>query len=230
MERKDRFKTVQTALSCTLVALILQALPAGFPLGVQEAQAKTKDQYPPSKWGAPPASPLVGLRPGLAATEAEEWTDGKPLLGGGRGPASAAVADKLVTTRTVDRTSSASDDAMIQRRGVQEISLIAGDLGFFPKTLFVSRDVPVRMFVTGASKQASCIMMDSFQVRKQIRSQRVEEITFIPSVPGRFRFYCPVTGTEGVLIVKELVTADRTPANESIESAAPETPAAPETE
>src|SRR5688500_16920253 len=84
MERKDRFKM---ALSCSLVALIL-ALPAGLPLGTQEAEAGTQDQYPPSRWGAPPASPLDGMRPGLAASEAGEWTEGKPLLGGGRGPAS----------------------------------------------------------------------------------------------------------------------------------------------
>ena len=34
------------------------------------------------------------------------------------------------------------------------------------------------MFVTGSSKNTLCIMMDSFQVRKQVRSQKIEEITF----------------------------------------------------
>jgi hypothetical protein len=89
------------------------------------------------------------------------------------------------------------------RTGVQEVALIAGDLGFFPKTIFVTRDIPVRMFVTGASKKPLCIMMDSFQVRKQIRSQRVEEISFTPSTSGQYRFYCPVNGMEGTLLVKE---------------------------
>jgi plastocyanin domain-containing protein len=70
----------------------------------------------------------------------------------------------------------------------------------------VSRDVPVRLFVTGASKNTLCIMMDSFQVRKQIRSQKIEEITFTPATPGKFRFYCPVNGMEGTLIVKEFTT------------------------
>jgi plastocyanin len=94
----------------------------------------------------------------------------------------------------------------ISRRGVQEVALIASDLGFFPRTVFVSRDVPVRLFVTGASKNTLCIMMDSFQVRKQIRSQKIEEITFTPATPGKFRFYCPVNGMEGTLIVKEFTT------------------------
>lgn len=92
------------------------------------------------------------------------------------------------------------------RKGVQEVALIAGDLGFFPKTVFVSRDVPVRMFVTGASKNTLCIMMDSFQVRRQVRSNKIEEITFTPNLPGKYRFYCPVNGMEGTMIVKEFAT------------------------
>jgi plastocyanin len=91
----------------------------------------------------------------------------------------------------------------MSRKGVQEVAIIASDLGYFPKTVFVSRDVPVRMFVTGSSKNTLCIMMDSFQVRKQIRSQKIEEITFTPSAPGKYRFYCPVNGMEGSLVVKE---------------------------
>jgi plastocyanin domain-containing protein len=49
-------------------------------------------------------------------------------------------------------------------------------------------------------------MMDSFQIRKQIQSQRIEEISFTPTMSGQFRFYCPVNGMEGTLFVKELST------------------------
>jgi hypothetical protein len=91
----------------------------------------------------------------------------------------------------------------IVRGGVQEVAVIASDLGYFPRTLFVTRDLPVRLYVTGSSKNTLCIMMDSFQVRKQVRSQKIEEITFTPNVPGKYRFYCPVNGMEGTLIVKE---------------------------
>lgn len=98
-------------------------------------------------------------------------------------------------------------DPIARRKGIQEVSIIAGDLGFFPKTIFVSRDVPVRLFVTGASKGSLCIMMDTFNVRKQIRSNKIEEITFVPNQPGTYRFYCPVNGSEGTMVVKELTTA-----------------------
>ncbi len=98
-------------------------------------------------------------------------------------------------------------DPIARRKGIQEVSIIAGDLGFFPKTIFVSRDVPVRLFVTGASKGSLCIMMDSFNVRKQVRANKIEEILFVPNQPGTFRYYCPVNGSEGTMVVKELTTA-----------------------
>jgi hypothetical protein len=97
--------------------------------------------------------------------------------------------------------------SVVARKGVQEVAVIASDLGFFPKTVFVSRDVPVRMFVTGSSKSTLCLMMDSFQVRKQVRSQKIEEITFTPAIPGKYRFYCPVNGAEGMMIVKEFASS-----------------------
>jgi len=90
------------------------------------------------------------------------------------------------------------------QKGVQEVALIAGDLGFFPKTVFVTEKIPVRIFVTGASEQNLCIMMDTFQVRKQVDSKKVSEITFTPDQPGQFRFYCPINGMEGTLVVKEM--------------------------
>ncbi|MBI4925342.1 MAG: cupredoxin domain-containing protein [Bdellovibrio sp.] len=97
----------------------------------------------------------------------------------------------------------------MRRKGVQEVALIASDLGYFPKTVFISRDVPTRLYVTSASKNALCIMMDAFQVKKQIKSYSIEEITFMPNMPGKYRFYCPINGMEGSLIVKELVTNEQ---------------------
>ena len=96
------------------------------------------------------------------------------------------------------------------RTGIQEVAVIAGDFGFFPQTIFVTRDIPVRMFVTAASKKSLCIMMDldGFQVRRQVRSQKIEELSFTPTRIGQFRFYCPVNGTEGILLVKEGRTSD----------------------
>jgi plastocyanin len=111
-----------------------------------------------------------------------------------------AAHDLVTKDGATERT-----QAAIQK-GVQEIAVIASDHGYFPKTLFVSRDIPVRIFVTGASKNTLCFMMDSFQVRRQIRAQKIEEITFTPSVPGKYRFHCPVNGMEGTVVVRELTS------------------------
>ncbi len=103
-----------------------------------------------------------------------------------------------LTTAELNPTPSAGS-----RNGVQEVALIVGDLGFFPKTVLVTKNIPVKLFVTGASKKTLCLMIDPFQVRKQIRSQKIEEINFIPTVSGKIRIYCPVDGMEGALFVKE---------------------------
>jgi len=91
------------------------------------------------------------------------------------------------------------------RTGIQEVAIIAGDLGFFPKAVFVTRNIPVRMYVTGAAKRNLCFMMDLdiLKVRKQIRAQKIEELTFTPTQAGQFRYYCPINGMEGNLLVKE---------------------------
>jgi hypothetical protein len=117
------------------------------------------------------------------------------------------AADKL-TVRSSGRTDELRVKSMVRRHGVQEVALIAGDLGFFPRTVFVTQDIPVRLFVTGASKNSLCIMMDAFSVRKQVRSQQIEEIAFTPDQPGRFRFYCPVNGAEGFVVVREFARGE----------------------
>jgi plastocyanin domain-containing protein len=93
------------------------------------------------------------------------------------------------------------------KNGVQEIAIIAGDLGFFPKKIFVNRDMPVRLFVTGASRKNLCVLIDAFQVRRQVKSQKVEEVSFTPGTPGTFRMHCPINGIEGTLVVRELPAA-----------------------
>ena len=112
------------------------------------------------------------------------------------------------TTRAPASKKQSEPLGRLRRNGVQEVAVIAGDLGFFPRTVFVTRDVPVRMFVTGASKNSLCILMDSFQVRKQVRSQKIEEVAFTPKQPGSFRFYCPINGAEGFVVVRDFERAD----------------------
>ena len=150
----------------------VQAVLTVSSTAIQESLPSAGENFPESRFGAPPQSPDLG----------------------GHIPAA-------------PRRSIASVDMNPQpvnmREGEQEVALIASDLGFFPKTLFVTQGIPVRLYVTGASQKTLCLMLDAFQIKKQVRSRRIEELSFVPPTPGQFRFYCPVNGMEGTLLVKE---------------------------
>jgi plastocyanin len=231
MEMRGKTRVRKLGGQCGL-ALLVGAVVIG--VGAATASASGPAQAV-SRFGSPPAKPNLGGRSvhasdeagtlgGSAIYSAQEAEFGEVTPAGGRGPASAA---EIQMTKTVDQTALLSSESNIKelkmreasRKGTQEVSLIVSDLGYFPNTIFVSRGVPVRLFVTGSSKNPLCLIMDSFEVRKQIRTQKVEEISFLPEHPGKYRFYCPMNGMEGTLVVRELST-DRTPA--SSESAASE--------
>jgi heme/copper-type cytochrome/quinol oxidase subunit 2 len=198
-----------------VLSLALIALPslAGVVL-VQPppSAAPTPEEYPESRFGAAPADPSQGVtrRPAGLMFEGQTATapvrpdydfDKKEPIG--------AAPQKTVEVADADPGSmlkGPQDLVPSSTKGIQEVALIAGDLGFFPNTVFVTRDVPVRLFVTGASKSTLCIMIDSFNVKKQVRTQRIEEITFTPNMPGKYRFYCPVNGMEGTMVVREIAS------------------------
>ena len=184
-----------------------------------------QSEFPTSSFGQSPERPEASyayasdqgsVRVGSDSTGRQPAAD--------RQPAGFVMENQLKSATTADyvKREEARDDSKPQiipqlepshlvpnKRGVQEVALIAGDLGYFPNTVFVTRDIPVRMFITGASKNTLCIMMDSFNVKKQIRTQKIEEVTFTPSLPGKYRFYCPVNGMEGTIVVKELAQAQQ---------------------
>jgi len=170
-----------------------------FAQPIKQEQLGAGENYQESRFGSPPAAVDLGVTPHYASRAVEEMENGDPdEATPSKGRSLAALNSNGVTAEPISASST-------ERKGIQEVGVIASDLGFFPKTLFVAPEVPVRLFITGASKNTLCIMMDSFQVRKQVRSQRIEEINFTPSTPGKYRFYCPVNGMEGTLIVKDLV-------------------------
>ena len=91
--------------------------------------------------------------------------------------------------------------------GVQEVALIASRLGYFPEIISVTRDIPVTLYLISDSKKALCFMMDGsdFDIKpKQIRSNEISEIRFVPKQVGTHRFYCPINGIEGTLVVKDI--------------------------
>jgi len=186
----------------------IQGLGADTPRSESETYSAVEGEFPQSRFGYAPA------RGGNAAPgENERFETGPRSRSSSRSPASVHAAAVTAeegypdpSTRKSVRFANDVEAVTARRQGVQEVALIAGDLGFFPKTVFVTRDIPVRMFVTGASKGSLCLMMDSFQVRKQVRGGKIEEINFTPNQPGQYRFYCPVNGMEGTLVVKELAS------------------------
>ena len=132
-----------------------------------------------------------------------------------RGPATVKpviAKSTLPAPKTMVRT-------LRQKKAFQEAAVIVSDLGFFPSTLFVTQGIPVRLYLTGASQRSQCIILDAFGVRRQIRSQKVEEVTFTPDQAGKFSFSCPMNGAKGTIIVKELEIATRLPASEPVNTA-----------
>ena len=179
---------------------------------VEQLESQPAHEYLPvdpearSYFGDPP-EPMIGARKSFAARNVAGSEAG--VRDPKRSPAGLEITSEMrpfdLPHKPVKPMQVPFDQlrSMIEKKGVQEIGVIAGDLGFFPKTIFVSRDIPVRLFVTGASRSPLCFVMDSFAVRKQVRNQSVEEITFVPSQPGSYRFHCPINGMEGKLVVRE---------------------------
>jgi hypothetical protein len=129
----------------------------------------------------------------------------------GRSPAGAV---KIMASDTSSTPASVVRKAA-RNRAVQEVAVIANDTGFYPSTVFLTRGIDTRVFITGASKKSQCFMADSFGIRRQVRSQRVEEVTFTPDRSGTFTFHCPMNGAHGRFVVKELEFQARVPASES---------------
>ncbi len=94
--------------------------------------------------------------------------------------------------------------------GLQEVSLIAADNGFFPKHITVTQGVPVRVYLSTPSKNTLCFVQDQLNLRKGVAPGGVAEITFVAERAGNYRFYCPVKSLEGTLTVLEPVDAAST--------------------
>jgi heme/copper-type cytochrome/quinol oxidase subunit 2 len=87
--------------------------------------------------------------------------------------------------------------------GVQEFSLIASDTGYFPSRIIVRRNIPVSLFLTSSSSTNLCFVQDDFGIRRSVSAKVVEEVRFLPTKVGQYRFYCPVKEIKGTLIVRD---------------------------
>lgn len=87
--------------------------------------------------------------------------------------------------------------------GVQEFALIASDTGYFPQRIIVRRNIPVSIYLTGSSSTNLCFVQDDFGIRRSVGQHVVEEVRFLPTKVGQYRFYCPVKEIQGTLIVRD---------------------------
>lgn len=165
--------------------------------------------YPDSRFGTPPGQPELEVGPD-AVKRALQEIDPRDLPSSPNKPSSRSIASvqSVQTYQSVPPPSEVhprrySTENPMAKPVTQEIGVIEGDSGFFPQTISVTRDVPVHLYVTGASKRALCFMLDEFKVQREIRAFEVEEIAFTPRVVTQYRFYCPINGKEGKMIVKE---------------------------
>jgi len=89
------------------------------------------------------------------------------------------------------------------KHGVQEISVIATDTGYHPARIYVRRNIPVHLFLTSASPSKLCFVMDDFQIRKGVMIQQVDQVNFLPTKVGEYKFYCPVSEISGSVVVRD---------------------------
>jgi plastocyanin domain-containing protein len=89
------------------------------------------------------------------------------------------------------------------KNGVQEVSVIATDTGYLPSRIIVRKNIPVRLFLTSASSATLCFVMDDFSVKKGMSPQVVEEVRFLPTKAGQYKFYCPVKEIQGSVVVRD---------------------------
>ncbi|HEY8278981.1 MAG TPA: cupredoxin domain-containing protein [Bdellovibrionota bacterium] len=91
----------------------------------------------------------------------------------------------------------------VYKHGVQEISVIATDTGFHPARIYVRKNIPVHLFLTSASPSKLCFVMDDFQIRKGVAIQQVDQVNFLPTKTGEYKFYCPVSEIKGSVVVRD---------------------------
>ena len=91
----------------------------------------------------------------------------------------------------------------VYKHGVQEVSLIATDTGYHPARIYVRKNIPVHLFLTSASPSKLCFVMDEFQIRKGVSIQQVDQVNFMPTKVGEYKFYCPVSEITGSVIVRD---------------------------
>lgn len=189
------FSTVLAGLLCQPAHAIVLAPSAPTSEADADTSAEREDAeyFPKSAFGTPPEDPER-----LEIARDKRFQNRKPA---GLVRQEAEIQSK--TPPKTAETDALKDLVFDAKNASQEVSVIATDLGFKPKTIFAARDIPLRLYITGASPSTLCFMLDQFRIKRQVRSSKVEEIQLTPSTPGFYRFYCPINNLEGTLVVRD---------------------------
>lgn len=91
----------------------------------------------------------------------------------------------------------------VYKHGVQEFAVVATDTGYFPARIYVRKNIPVHLFLTSASPSKLCFVMDDFSIRKGVAIQQVDQVNFLPTRAGEYKFYCPVSEIKGTIVVRD---------------------------
>lgn len=208
-------------LKMMALMILLSGIPAGavvFPdeqaqdmLTNTDAGHENESEDAVSKWGTDhkdmhkkvesSQNKLMPIAEGSFQTEATP-TSRSPASEPSRSPSGGKVA--VISAEEEALPKEALKRAIANKKAYQEVAIIANDLGFYPSTVFVTQGIPVRVFLTGASPHSQCFMSDAYGIRRQIKSQQIEEINFTPDQSGTFTFSCPMNGAKGMFVVKEL--------------------------
>jgi|GEM_PF-6557269 len=128
-----------------------------------------------------------------------DYRDRLPASEPGRFLASAEKRD----SQPLGAKESLTEFVHVDTKGIQEFAIVSKENGFYPRAIVVTRDIPVRLFVTRSSHSAGCFMMNAFNVKRQVKTGAIEEVEFTPKKSGVYRFFCPATQSDGALIVRD---------------------------
>lgn len=106
------------------------------------------------------------------------------------------------------------------KQPLRELSVIAGEDGFYPSSLVAFKGERVRFFVTSTTSANNCFLLQKHKVFLAAQKGKVSEAEVVLEEAGSFKFYCPAAKFEGQLTVlekenkKETVRQDRKIASE----------------
>jgi plastocyanin len=135
--------------------------------------------------------------------------EGSSFAGSSQRPRSAESQGRQIasvaSTSEVVKQEGLTVSEIKKRNGIQEIAIISNDQGFFPSNIVLTKGVPARLFLSTSSKEdAQCFVLEDFNVHRQIKQNKIEEVQFTPETEGQYTFYCPINGAKGNLLVKAI--------------------------